>query len=139
MKELGQRYENLDIGIKSVYIVELSAVEYAELEKLLEERDLPAETKEKREWAVQFNIRLRNLGMSSRTTNVLARREFQLRDEEAENLPSFDDWAKMVLDDYRARGLKGRYEGALSYARNFGIKSYLELVETLRSLVPVNA
>lgn len=134
MKELGTRYDPFGAESKTFVIVELEEFEFRELEKLLEDRNLPVENKAKQAYVTEFNVRVRQLSMSNRAINAISRNGWNTPDEQVQDLLCFEEWANAVLDGYRAHGIAGRYHAPLQYARNVGVKTYMELIEALRGI-----
>lgn len=126
MKELGSRF---DEHYRWTRIVELTDVEFLALEKLIESRDLNAEYAVRRERVERLRDCMRGLQVSTRVFGVLYSNAWDLSD----NNVSFGEWAQIVLDGYKEHGVKGHSYEPLSSLRNFGEKSYLELVKALES------
>lgn len=139
MKELGNRtevYKDENGGYHGdgFVIVELTDAEFAALEKLLEERDIPQEVREKTAWGEQFKKDLEQITLSARVAHRIrwATRWGDFQDDHG-RLLSFREWAKAVLEGYEKHGKKGCYRWPLTGIRNFGVASYLELVEALKA------
>ena len=133
MKRIGWRYEEIGTGLLDTIIVELTDHEYEEVKRMLGARDLPSELLVKRAAAKEFNAKVKQLNLSPRLENILRRGSFSEYRNDSGELLVFDEWVEAIMGGYREHGALGRHHEPFVGMRNFGAKSYLELIEALRA------
>jgi hypothetical protein len=135
MKVLGDRYD-YDEGhphLTHYSILEVTRYELELIEKMLAAHDIDHEEHQIEEWKTTFRNQIHRLNLSGGVSNALCW-AVNMKDfaDDTGRLYSFEEWLGLVQKGYRRHGDKGfRYEPFA--IRNFGKKSYAELIAALES------